>query len=69
MKSKVQAEVQGRVDDFWKERIGRYVMQGAYIALIVDEGSSISWSSYLWDIPCGVLRFAVNAGLKFKHLV
>ena len=64
LKSKVQAGVQERVSNFWKEKIGSYVMQGDYIALIAEEGGSISWKSYLWDLPCGVLKFAVNAGLN-----
>ena len=56
--------MQERVNDFWKERIGRYVMQGDYLALIIEEGDSISWKSYMWDIPQGVLKFALNAGIN-----
>ena len=36
---------------FWKEKIGQYVMQGDYLALVMEEGSCISWKSYMWDIP------------------
>ena len=39
-------------------------MQGDYIALIMEEGGCITWRSYLWDIPRGVLKFAINAGLN-----
>ena len=56
--------MQGRVNDFWKEEIGRYIMQGDYLALIMEEGNSITWRSYLWDIPQGVLKFAINAGIN-----
>ena len=52
------------MNDFWKEKIGRYVMQGDYLSLIVEEGNCISWKSYLWDVPQGVLKFALNAGLN-----
>ena len=64
LKSKIQEGVQGRVNDFWREKVGRYVMQGDYIGLIMEEGNCITWRSYLWDIPRGVLKFAINAGLN-----
>ena len=64
LKSKIQAGVQVRVNDFWKEKVGHYVMQGDYLALIMEEGGCVTWRSYLWDIPRGVLRFAINAGLN-----
>ena len=59
-----QRGIQERVSDFWKERIGRYVMQGDYLALIVEEENSITWKSFMWDIPQGVLKFAINAGVN-----
>ena len=64
LRGKIQAGIQERVNDFWREKIGRYVMQGDYIALVSEEGSCITWKSYLWDIPQGVLKFAMNAGLN-----
>ena len=30
----------------------------------MEEGSCITWRSYLWDIPQGILKFAINAGLN-----
>ena len=64
LKGKVQAGVQKRVNDFWQEKVGRYVMQGDYLALIMEEKGSVSWKSFMWDIPQGVLRFAINAGIN-----
>ena len=64
LKSKIQAGVQGRVNDFWREKVGQYVMQGDYTALLMEEGSCITWKSYQWDIPRGILKFAINAGLN-----
>ena len=64
LKKKIQVGVQARVNDFWKEKIGHYVMQGDYLALIMEEGGCITWRSYLYDIPRGVLKFAINAGLN-----
>ena len=39
-------------------------MQGDYLALIMEEGSCVTWRSYLWDVPRGILKFAMNAGLN-----
>ena len=64
LKGKIQAGVQERVSNFWKEKVGRYVMQGDYISLIMEEGNCITWKSFIWDIPQGVLKFAMNAGLN-----
>ena len=47
-----------------KDHIGRYVMQGDYLALIIEEDASITWNSYMWDIPQGVLKFAINTGIN-----
>ena len=52
------------MNDFWKEKIGHYIMQGDYLALVMEEGNSVTWKSYLWDVPQGVLKFAINAGIN-----
>ena len=64
LKGKIQAGVQKRVDNFWREKIGLYIMQGDYMALIMEEGNCITWKSFMWDIPQGVLKFAINAGIN-----
>ena len=64
LKQKIQTGVQDRVDNFWKEKVGLYIMQGDYMALIMEEGNSITWKSFMWDIPQGVLKFAINAGIN-----
>ena len=64
LKRSIQTGVQQGVTDFWKEKVSHYVMQGDYLALIMEEGNCISWRSYMWDIPQGVLKFAINAGIN-----
>ena len=39
-------------------------MQGDYLALHMEEQSCITWKSFMWDIPQGVLKFAINAGIN-----
>ena len=51
LKGLIQSGVQDWVGDFWKEKIGHYVMQGDYMALIMEEGNCITWKSFLWDVP------------------
>jgi hypothetical protein len=35
-------------------------MQGNLFALLQAENESITWKSYMWDLPRGVLKFDVN---------
>ena len=64
LKGKIQQGVNKRVSDFWRERVGQYVMQGDYLALHMEEQSCLTWKSFMWDIPQGVLKFAINAGIN-----
>ena len=64
LKRKIQAGVQDRVSLFWREKISRYVMQGDYLSLIMAEDGCLTWRSFMWDVPQGVLRFAINAGIN-----
>jgi hypothetical protein len=38
-------------------------MQGNLFALLQAENESITWKSYMWDLPRGVLKFAVNSSI------
>jgi hypothetical protein len=38
-------------------------MQGNLFALLQAENESITWKSYMWDLPRGVLKFAVNTSI------
>jgi hypothetical protein len=43
--------------------ISEYTMQGNLFALLQAENESITWKSYMWDLPSGVLKFAVNSSI------
>ena len=64
MKRKVQNLVQAQVNEFWKEKVGSYIMQGDFLSLLMEEKGCITWRSFLWDLPKGVLKFALNAGIN-----
>ena len=59
LKRTIRARVQEGVNDFWREKVGQYIMmnfailfmQGDYASLLMEEGSSVTWGSYLKDIP------------------
>jgi hypothetical protein len=38
-------------------------MQGNLFALLQAENENITWKSYMWDLPHGVLKFAVNSSI------
>jgi hypothetical protein len=49
--------------DAWAARISEYTMQGNLFALLQAENESITWKSYMRDLPHGVLKFAVNSSI------
>jgi hypothetical protein len=38
-------------------------MQGNLFALLQAENESITWNLCMWDLPHGVLKFAVNSSI------
>ena len=53
LKGKIQAGVQDRIDDFWKEKVGGYVMQGDYLAIHMEEQSCLTWKSFFMGYSSG----------------
>ena len=60
----VQKRIQDQVDRYWKDTISRYAMQGDFLGLLQEEDSNVCWKSYLWAVPRGIVKFAVNSGLN-----
>jgi hypothetical protein len=50
-------------DDAWAARVRGYTMQGNLFALLQAKSEGITWKSYMWNLPCGVLKFALNASI------
>jgi hypothetical protein len=40
-----------------------YTMQGNLFALLQAENESITWNLYMWNLPHGVLKFAVHRSI------
>jgi hypothetical protein len=50
-------------DDAWATRVRGYTLQGNLFALLQAESEGITWRSYMWNLPRGVLKFALNASI------
>jgi hypothetical protein len=50
-------------DEAWAARVSEYTMQGNLFGLLQAENESITWKSYMWDLPRGVMKFAVNSSI------
>jgi hypothetical protein len=50
-------------DEAWASRVSEYTMQGNLFALLQAENENITWKSYMWDLPRGVLKFAANSSI------
>jgi hypothetical protein len=50
-------------DGAWVARVHGYTMQGNLFALLQAESEGITWKSYMWNHPRGVLKFSLNASI------
>ena len=39
-------------------------MQGDFLSLLIEEDTAVTWKSFIWSVPRGVAKFAINAGLN-----
>jgi hypothetical protein len=63
IRQEVRRVFQEEKNEAWAARISKYTMQGNLFALLLAENESITWKSYMWDLLCGVLKFAVNCSI------
>ena len=63
IKNKIKSAVRNEFHDMWHDSIKELVVQGRFLDLVAAEKSHISWRSYIYDLPRGVLQFAVNASI------
>jgi hypothetical protein len=50
-------------DDAWAAGICGYTMEGNLFALLQAESEGITWKSYMWNLPHGVLKFTLKASI------
>jgi hypothetical protein len=63
IRKEVQRVFREEGDDAWAARVCGYTMQGNLFALLQVESEGITWKSYIWYLPRGVLKFALNANI------
>jgi hypothetical protein len=64
MRRQVRRVFQEEEDEAWASRVSEYTIQGNFFALLQAENESITWKSYMWDLPRGVLKFPVNNSIE-----
>ena len=45
----------------WNSKVEQLVMQGDFTKLLIEEKENITWKSIIYNIPKGVLSFALNS--------
>jgi hypothetical protein len=50
-------------DDAWAAHVCGCTMQGNLFAPLQAESEGITRKSYMWNLPCGVLKFTLNASI------
>jgi hypothetical protein len=61
--SAIRRQVFQEEDVAWAARVSEYTIQGNLFALLQAENESITWKSYMWDLPRCVLKFSVNSSI------
>ena len=64
LKNEVQRRIQRETDAYWQHRISSLLMQGDFLSLMIEEEENVTWKSFLWGLPKGVAKFALNASLN-----
>ena len=62
--SQIQQTIQEDVDKYWREKISGLLMQGDFLSLLIEENNCVTWKGFIWSVPRGVAKFAINAGLN-----
>jgi hypothetical protein len=50
-------------DEAWAAHVSEYTMQGNLFASLQAESQSITWRSYMWHLPRGLLKVVVNSSI------
>ncbi len=63
VKSKVKNIIQEDISKTWHNHIKSLVLQGQFLRLLELEKSCITWKSIAYNLPRGILKFAVNSSI------
>ena len=65
MKKSIKDLVFNQRSAFWKNYIQPLIVQGNFLKLMESENSDLTWRSIIYDLPKGVLSFAVRSAIDF----
>ena len=63
VKTKVKNIIQEDISKTWHNHIKSLVLQGQFLRLLELEKSCITWKSIAYNLPRGILKFAVNSSI------
>ena len=63
VKSHVKKSISQEIQDMWYNHIKGLTVQGRFLDLLHLEGTHLTWRSIMYNLPRGVLQFAVNASI------
>ena len=62
-KSVVKKSIKEEIQSTWNNHIKSLIVQGKFLDLLSMEKSDITWKSIMYNLPRGVLKFAINASI------
>ena len=67
MKKAASAVIAVTYLDYWNEVAKDLIMQGDFLRLLAEEESHMTWQSYKYSLPKGVIGWAARADSAFRH--
>ena len=65
IKNNIKNELENYRTNEWRQRVQPLSVQGRMLELISDEKSDLTWRSIIYNLPTGVLSFAVRSCIDF----
>ena len=60
-KKATKASLRDETLQIWNNKIKKLVMQGDFVQLLAEEKENVTWKSIAYNIPKGILSFALKA--------
>ena len=61
LKTAVKEMVKTDLKDKWNNKVEKLEVQGDFIKLLITEDSDVSWKSYIYGVPKGVMEWAMRS--------
>ncbi len=63
VKKTIKKNINDEFQDMWHNHIKLLLVQGRFLDLMNIKESFITWRSLIYNLPCGILQFAINASI------